>query len=307
MTTKPSTNLADTSCWTCRRRRLKCDRALPACQKCISLQQHCLGYSKNRPLRWTHSVASRGKLMGKKVPSQEQGFPIVRLLNDPSLQDLPSSTRGYLVYCKWPSLSISNLAERTIVERECSQECVLYDIESTNPFKEFMRLMPSCPGFRHAVVSVAALHQAYRLASSRLEHERTIQSDTIAKSPMWPTPKQLQEQPAYLDALYHKQQTLGFLKTEAYERSFSNLDGVIASILLSIWFELLHSGRNSWRHHLHGLREIMQRRDFSTSILAPRGLAATLSRLNEYFDTSYAMYVLYLTFLLPFAKPRFQL
>lgn len=99
--TTSSTSLADTSCWTCRRRRWKCDRTLPVCQKCISLQQHCLGYNKDRPLRWTHSVASRGRLMGKKVPSQEQGFLIVRLLNDPSLQDLSSSIRGYIAYCKW--------------------------------------------------------------------------------------------------------------------------------------------------------------------------------------------------------------
>lgn len=155
-----------------------------------------------------------------------------------------------------------------------------------------MRLIPSCPGFRHAVVSVAALHQAYRVAPSQLEDESPIHTDGLTKPQTWPTVRQLQQLPAYLDALYHKQQTLGFLKSEAYEGRFDNLDGVIASIILSIWFELMHSGRNSWKHHLQGLREVMQRRDFSSSILAPRGLAATLPRLNEYFDTSYAMYVL---------------
>jgi hypothetical protein len=54
---------ADDSCWTCRR-RWKCDRTLPSCRKCAATELHCLGYAKERPLRWTNSVASRGKLMG---------------------------------------------------------------------------------------------------------------------------------------------------------------------------------------------------------------------------------------------------
>ncbi|KLJ11191.1 hypothetical protein EMPG_13522 [Blastomyces silverae] len=49
-------------CYTCRRRRVTCDRRLPTCQKCNKAQKACLGYKK--PLTWVQGIASRGKMMG---------------------------------------------------------------------------------------------------------------------------------------------------------------------------------------------------------------------------------------------------
>lgn len=91
-----SSNQADDSCWTCRPRRWKCDRTLQSCCKCAAAGQPCLGYGKERPLRWTNNVASRGKLMGKTVPRQATFFSIGRLFVDPDLQNLPTATRGYI-------------------------------------------------------------------------------------------------------------------------------------------------------------------------------------------------------------------
>jgi len=54
---------ADTFCWTCRRRRINCDKTLPTCLKCKKGGKECLGYTK--PLKWNDGVASRGKMMGK--------------------------------------------------------------------------------------------------------------------------------------------------------------------------------------------------------------------------------------------------
>ncbi|KAL1955740.1 hypothetical protein VTO42DRAFT_8138 [Malbranchea cinnamomea] len=53
-----------TPCYTCRRRRVNCDKALPTCQKCYSSGRQCLGYKK--PLTWVRGIASRGKMMGLK-------------------------------------------------------------------------------------------------------------------------------------------------------------------------------------------------------------------------------------------------
>lgn len=51
-------------CYTCRRRRIICDNALPTCQKCRDAGKECLGYQK--PLVWVKGgVASRGKMMGR--------------------------------------------------------------------------------------------------------------------------------------------------------------------------------------------------------------------------------------------------
>ncbi|KAF8534071.1 fungal-specific transcription factor domain-containing protein [Trichophaea hybrida] len=54
-------------CYTCRRRRVKCDRQLPLCAKCERTKLECLGYKK--PLVWNKGVASRGKMMGKTFPA----------------------------------------------------------------------------------------------------------------------------------------------------------------------------------------------------------------------------------------------
>ncbi|KAG0127342.1 hypothetical protein HOY82DRAFT_523532 [Tuber indicum] len=59
--------LAAVDCYTCRRRRVRCDRALPHCEKCTNRHGlDCLGYKK--PLVWNKGVASRGKMMGKTFP-----------------------------------------------------------------------------------------------------------------------------------------------------------------------------------------------------------------------------------------------
>ena len=53
---------SETPCFTCRRRRVICDKVLPTCRKCHAAGKQCLGYKK--PLTWVRGVASRGKMMG---------------------------------------------------------------------------------------------------------------------------------------------------------------------------------------------------------------------------------------------------
>lgn len=60
-------------CHNCRRRRLKCDRSTPTCQKCAKTGQECLGYGKL--FLWNQGVASRGKMMGKSYPAQAPPSP----------------------------------------------------------------------------------------------------------------------------------------------------------------------------------------------------------------------------------------
>ena len=48
-------------CWTCRRRRLKCDGTRPHCTRCQASGFECLGYGKTKPLCWVNGIASRGR------------------------------------------------------------------------------------------------------------------------------------------------------------------------------------------------------------------------------------------------------
>ena len=50
----------------CNRRRIKCDRSLPSCQKCKIRKLECTGY--DRKLKWNQGVASRGHYAGQAAP-----------------------------------------------------------------------------------------------------------------------------------------------------------------------------------------------------------------------------------------------
>ncbi|CAH0041086.1 unnamed protein product [Clonostachys rhizophaga] len=56
-------------CWTCRRRRLKCDGEIPSCRKCLDNGVACLGYVK--PLTWVEGVSVRGPMKNRSFGGQQ--------------------------------------------------------------------------------------------------------------------------------------------------------------------------------------------------------------------------------------------
>lgn len=105
------------SCHNCRRRRLRCDRSYPTCLKCAANGQQCLGYGEL--LRWTHAVASRGKMAGRatfenigngtdtgngQLAVSARG--IASSFLDPVLQELGTQGRFYAHHCMFLLLPI---------------------------------------------------------------------------------------------------------------------------------------------------------------------------------------------------------
>ena len=109
-------------CHNCRRRRLRCDRSLPKCLKCIKRGQECLGYECL--LRWEDGMASRGKMVGRTFEdlrngraTQDNSSPhsqspslisllprstrpsLLRPLTDPLVHTFHYDSRKYLSYC----------------------------------------------------------------------------------------------------------------------------------------------------------------------------------------------------------------
>jgi hypothetical protein len=68
-------NPTATKCWTCRRRRVKCDGRRPVCLKCSILGRECLGYGE-KPLIWA-GIASRGKMSGKTFDQLERDRKLI--------------------------------------------------------------------------------------------------------------------------------------------------------------------------------------------------------------------------------------
>ncbi|KAL2867092.1 Zn(II)2Cys6 transcription factor [Aspergillus lucknowensis] len=61
------------SCWTCKSRRRKCDRAHPTCRSCDQRGIVCEGYEVR--LRWGSGIASRGAFTGAEKPVRESVVP----------------------------------------------------------------------------------------------------------------------------------------------------------------------------------------------------------------------------------------
>lgn len=121
-------------CHNCRRRRLRCDRSRPVCNKCVSSGRECLGYDK--VFTWTGGIAIRGKMSGRRsfgeapaittpqaamsavscasaehdsvgtvitatTTTTSSGSPTpTPALTDPAFRDLDCGVRRYLFHCK---------------------------------------------------------------------------------------------------------------------------------------------------------------------------------------------------------------
>lgn len=110
-------------CWTCRNRRVQCDRSRSPCAKCIKAGVECFD---KRPLRWVKGVAIRGNMQGysyegkhntprkasglaTKARSKQSEGALVRssadsrlptALQDPTVLNMDRISRYYIDYCK---------------------------------------------------------------------------------------------------------------------------------------------------------------------------------------------------------------
>lgn len=124
-----SISSASKPCWTCVRRRVKCDLSLPTCFKCRSNHRECLGYASNKPIIWT-GVPCRKKANGRRLngscvyPTSTESLQSIDIdcqiphsnasvsanPTDPVFQDLNLGTRRNVEYCECLSAN-----EQTVV------------------------------------------------------------------------------------------------------------------------------------------------------------------------------------------------
>ncbi|KAF2489033.1 hypothetical protein BU16DRAFT_496889, partial [Lophium mytilinum] len=259
------------ACHNCRRRRLKCDRSLPQCLKCIKRGQECLGYQ--RLFRWDQGVASRGKMAGMTFDemakdrarhknsnpqalcptslSDEQfareniEVSPLRFLADPLIQDVNHASRKYLFY----------------FASDVCRDLVLYDIPENNPFRELIPLTHKHPVLLQIIIANSALHMSNAC-------QKSSASDTAA-FPLGPRTSLLgspcssssviRQTTSYNDALAAKQQALRLLASALTSIASVDTDVILAVVLLFIECELIDSGRDNWRYHTNGAKTIIER------------------------------------------------
>lgn len=273
------------ACHNCRRRRWKCDRSLPVCQKCLSSGSDCLGYGKL--FVWNHGVASRGKMMGKSyeerlstkkegqeqvlplhpkalLPEQQEGFggyfaestspselvqyenPTITSiqwpLTDPLVQDLNENFRYYLFHF------VSQL----------SCDMVAYDGPDQNPIRDLVPATSSCPLLLQVIVANSALH-LFNISRNPLEPSAYQEKAKQALAPYWKTMTRFTAPhgTSYRDALVAKQQALSLLAQEVATIDNSNIDIILATVLLFVNYDLIETGKDMWKVHMEGARELI--------------------------------------------------
>lgn len=261
------------ACHNCRKRRWKCDRSLPVCQKCLSSGSECLGYGKL--FVWNKGVASRGKMMGKSFEArlkakeksepqsttpptaedskdgapedvsssqQELDMTVYRPLVDPLVQDLSQHSRYYLYH----------------FATQICEDLVVYDGPGQNPIRDLVPATSAYPLLLQIILANSAYHVF-----------------NISRDQMGQSPYQQERKPclvayyqavgkfggplkySYRDALVAKQQALSLLAQSVASVNESNIDLILVVILLFINYDLIESGQDKWKVHMEGARKLI--------------------------------------------------
>ncbi|KAI1174495.1 hypothetical protein F4777DRAFT_382265 [Nemania sp. FL0916] len=262
------------ACHNCRKRRLRCDRSIPACYKCSKTGQKCLGYG--RVYRWVGSADPPEKQQWGQGQNRNQNhcqsvaltasskfgnrsqnggvlstFPF---LADPLLQDLRPSSRHYLSY---------------FASRFC-QDLVVHDSaeRGTNPFRELIPMSQMYPYLQHIIIAVSAVHYYYAIKHGN----GTGGCDDLGPAAA---------QNALVDALRARQEAIqaliGIIQTQGQQcstrQSQTDQDALLATVLFFVNFTLIDSGRDGWKHHLTAAGRLL-------SIRAPAGDDDRSTELN---------------------------
>ncbi|KAK5047052.1 hypothetical protein LTR84_006994 [Exophiala bonariae] len=217
--------------------------------KCSSTGRACLGYEPR--LRWTDSVASRGKFSGKSFDvSTSTGsdgvFPPVSSPQRKSTTDILL----YLTATKAPPNPQPSSNETvefymSYYDSHVCKDLVLEDLPHRNSFRNLLDISRHQPMLREIMIAISALHLANLTNTKHLVGVQYFSQSRSIGSP-------------YKDALVAKSRALCLLADGLAKMSTSNGDVLLATIMLFIMFEMLDSGTKEWRFHTEGARQLME-------------------------------------------------
>ncbi|KAL2195326.1 fungal-specific transcription factor domain-containing protein [Corynascus similis CBS 632.67] len=215
------------ACHNCRRRRLRCDRSIPSCRKCLGSKQECLGYGPL--LRWANAPAVRGKLVGRLAlhgmrntsPHGERlglSSPVRPSLLDPLLSHLHRRARHYVHHFA------------TIVCRDL----VSFDRQDLNPFRVIIPLARKFDFLEAIIVATGAMHIA------------ALHGDQDQPG-----------RPELVDALVAKDKAIRLLRSAVDHLTPENQAMVLAATVFFINLDLIDSGKGGWQVHIEAASALM--------------------------------------------------
>lgn len=300
-------------CWTCRRRRHKCDGARPHCTKCLASDLECLGYGKTKPLSWVNGIASRGRWKNCASFHDADPSPLANLKYSrsgtfmpafapqpkpsPGNSSTPSDTQlsqgiGPLVVC--PPLTDPMYQDLGVEQRFFIDYCKS-DCEPHMPLITTLTCVPPvhrrlCPSliirdhaqnpYREIIPragsSMAITHAIIALSACHYSHG-------VAGVPLFPQshPRQRSDLPnSVLARNYIRLQNIA-LRSLAEELknpdSCTYVDAFLTSFLLAL-LDIVESGANTWSFHLEGAKKLLN----TKLCTGPPGSTSILQRVaNE--------------------------
>ncbi|KAL8424175.1 hypothetical protein RB596_004134 [Gaeumannomyces avenae] len=293
-------SIAPVSCWTCRRRRLRCDSRLPTCAKCAKAGYRCLGYGPDKPFVWV----GLGRRTSKKVVAAmaaaaeaAKADKAAEKASSSSSSSPSSRGSGELVSAKRPSQSqqswrVSGPATITVAAALPPPELLLcrptepmfvgHDAKTRGYIEYYLRrccaecTIPQTPEEEEKMNpyrSFMALSQGSPLVHNTVV---ALAAHHLAGSSR-PAPKLLEApmSPGRYDdgdddqngvsntAIFSDALThknMAIMNLRTALKSLDHSDAVVAASLLLIWVELLESGTKSWRCHLDGMVALLAAR-----------------------------------------------
>lgn len=228
-------------CHNCRRKRLRCDRSIPECRKCVSKGENCLGYGNL--FRWTNSVAVRGNLANQisqhQSKSQSKDVILSHGALPPRWQRLETRFQPLQLPLIDPSLASLAPRQREYIghfERAVCKDLVSFDHQdSYNPFRFMLSLVDSVDYIREITLATSAVH----MVVLRRTHGLTYQKELV-------------------DALAAKGKAYRLLR-----RALENLAEVdkpiaVVAVVFFINFDLIESGRGSWKTHVEAAGNLLK-------------------------------------------------
>ncbi|KAF5551635.1 fungal transcriptional regulatory [Fusarium mexicanum] len=203
--------------------------------------------------------------------SSESNSP--RSLTDPLVQDLDCRSRRYLAY----------------FASDVCKDFVLYDNPKHNPFRQLIPMAYQQPMLLQAIIASSALHMSnasqsrpspssiFTTMAWTQDSTDVVGSLSIGHTKSYPE--------AFHDALRAKQRALYLLNSAIGNMASANVDAVLAAVLLLLGFELIDSGRGSWKFHINGARMVIEK------LIAPgSGKGTSFSPLRRWLVSNCLVY-----------------
>lgn len=163
-------------------------------------------------------------------------------LVDPLVQDLNLHSRYYLYH---------------FANQLCS-DMVYYDGPGHNPIRDLIPATSGHPLLLNIMIANSAFH-VYNFSREPLRPSKYQETSRTSVTAYYHavSPYGGPFQSSYRDALVAKQAGLSLLCQSLAALNDMNFDIVFAAVLLFIYYELVESGRESWKVHFEGARKLM--------------------------------------------------